>query len=146
MVGQGCVRIWRSPDQAQSHLSGRRFGFLGFEVQIELIQQHDATPSIYRDFLQSGRSGLQHVAAWVTRAGFDERKRELLTSGAQLAQEGTIPSSGVRLAYFTASIETDGLVFEIADLLELGQLVKRPSFFRCILAPKLPIYTGEQIN
>jgi len=31
------------------------------EQQIELVQQHDSTPSIYNDFLQSRGEGLQHV-------------------------------------------------------------------------------------
>ena len=33
-------------------------------LQIELIQQHNDAPSMYRDFLQAGREGLQHVAYW----------------------------------------------------------------------------------
>lgn len=30
-------------------------------LQIELIQQHDAGPSVYRDFLDAGRSGVHHI-------------------------------------------------------------------------------------
>jgi len=92
-------------------------------LQVELIQQHDETASIYRDFLQSGRSGLQHVSSWVTRAGFDERRAALLKQGVTLAQEGTIASSGVRLAYFATEQAGGGagLIFEMADLLEPAQ-------------------------
>jgi hypothetical protein len=90
-------------------------------MQVELIQQHDERPSIYRDFLAQGREGLQHLSAWLTRAGFDRRRSELLEAGVPLAQEGTIPASGVRLAYFGTDTQPGGVVFEIADLLEPGQ-------------------------
>ena len=33
-------------------------------LQIELIQQRNDAPSMYRDFLQAGRTGLQHLAYW----------------------------------------------------------------------------------
>jgi hypothetical protein len=33
-------------------------------VQVELIQTRNDVPSMYRDFLQAGRTGLQHVAYW----------------------------------------------------------------------------------
>ncbi len=88
-------------------------------MQIGLIQQHDETPRIYRDLLLGGSPGLQHIAAWTTRAGL--RKAQLLEGGAKLSQEGTIPSSGVRLAYFATDTEVGGVVFEIADLREPGQ-------------------------
>ena len=100
-------------------------------IQIELIQQHDDLPSIYKEFLDAGREGLQHVSAWLTRAEFDDKKKELANRGMNIAQECTIPSSGVRLAYFaTESFETErfatenfpgGIIFEISDLLEPGQ-------------------------
>lgn len=90
-------------------------------LQIELIAQHDERTSIYRDFLASGRRGLQHVSSWVTRAEFDRRRAQLLAQGLTLAQEATIAASGVRLAYFATDIPPDGIVFEIADLMEPGQ-------------------------
>ena len=34
-------------------------------LQIELIQQRNDAPSMYRDFLEAGREGLQHVAYWL---------------------------------------------------------------------------------
>jgi hypothetical protein len=90
-------------------------------LQIELIQQHDDTPSIYREFQHSGQKGLQHVAAWVSRAEFDIRRATLLNEGHVLVQEGTIPSSGVRLAYFDTELDENGLIFELADLKEPAQ-------------------------
>jgi catechol 2,3-dioxygenase-like lactoylglutathione lyase family enzyme len=40
------------------------FGYIG-DVQVELIQQVNDAPSPYRDFLASGREGLQHLGYWV---------------------------------------------------------------------------------
>ena len=34
------------------------------DLQIELIQQRNDAPSMYKDFLDAGREGLQHVAYW----------------------------------------------------------------------------------
>jgi hypothetical protein len=33
-------------------------------IRCELIQQHNDAPSLFRDFLDSGREGLQHLAFW----------------------------------------------------------------------------------
>jgi hypothetical protein len=87
-------------------------------LQIELIEQHDDKPSIYRDFLIGGRSGLQHVSAWVTCPEFERIGTDLLRRGFQLAQEGTIASSGVRLAYFATDRGPGTIVYEVSDLLD----------------------------
>jgi len=34
------------------------------DLQIELIQQRNDAPSMYRDFIESGREGLQHLSTW----------------------------------------------------------------------------------
>lgn len=34
------------------------------DVQMELIQQMDHSPSMYREFLDAGKTGLQHIAYW----------------------------------------------------------------------------------
>ncbi|MDH5379117.1 MAG: VOC family protein, partial [Gammaproteobacteria bacterium] len=89
-------------------------------MQIELLQQHDEKPSLYREFIEKKAEGLQHMASWYTKAGFDEKRSQLLEQGYKIAQECTIPSSGVRLVYFDTEAD-NGVVFEIADLLEPGQ-------------------------
>src|ERR1700689_3463209 len=38
-------------------------------LQIELIQQHNDVPSGYKEFLDAGRLGAQHVAAWYADHG-----------------------------------------------------------------------------
>ena len=56
------------------------------DLQLELIQQHDDAPTMYREFLDAGREGLQHVAFWSTdyQALFDR----LLAEGYRLGHEG----------------------------------------------------------
>ncbi|MET3248803.1 catechol 2,3-dioxygenase-like lactoylglutathione lyase family enzyme [Burkholderia sp. OAS925] len=39
------------------------YSYLG-DVQIEVIAQRNAAPSPYREFLDSGREGLHHIAFW----------------------------------------------------------------------------------
>jgi hypothetical protein len=87
-------------------------------LQIELIAQHDDTPSIYRDFLFAGCTGLQHISAWATCEEFDRLRRSLLREGMSLAQEGTIASSGTRLAYYATGIGRDGIIYEVSDLMD----------------------------
>src|SRR5713101_108859 len=88
------------------------------DVQVELIQQHDEQPSAYRDFLASGREGLQHVASWLTRAEFDATMARLLAAGAVVAHEGMVAGAGVRFAYFATDIAAGGVMYEIADVME----------------------------
>ncbi len=87
-------------------------------LQIELIQQHDDVPSIYRDFLDAGRTGLQHVSAWVTSEEFDRLRNQLLKEGLLLAQEGTIAESGTRLAYYATEKGRNGIIYEVSDLMD----------------------------
>ena len=87
-------------------------------IQIELIQQHDNAPSIYKAFLDSKQKGLQHVSSWLTHQELLEKKAELLEKGYVIAQECVIPSSGVNLVYFATNDGPGNVVFEIADLME----------------------------
>lgn len=86
------------------------------QLQIELIAQHDDTPSIYREFLDRGCEGLQHVSAWLTCTEFDRQKNQLIEAGYEIAQECTIASSGVRLVYFSTENSPGGFIYEISDL------------------------------
>jgi hypothetical protein len=91
-------------------------------LQIELIQQHDDTPSIYRDFLAAGRTGLQHVSAWVTSSEFDGLRSALIKEGLSLAQEGTISASGTRLAYYATAGAVNGIIYEVSDLMDIKHI------------------------
>src|SRR5512134_1649331 len=55
------------------------------DMQIELIRQHDDRPSAYRDFLASGREGLQHVSSWLTRAEYDATFARMTAAGVPVA-------------------------------------------------------------
>jgi catechol 2,3-dioxygenase-like lactoylglutathione lyase family enzyme len=88
-------------------------------VQVELIQQHDEHPSAYRDFLASGREGLQHVSSWLTRTEYDATMARMLAAGHAVAHEGAMAGGGVRFAYFaTDTVIPGGLMYEIADVAE----------------------------
>jgi catechol 2,3-dioxygenase-like lactoylglutathione lyase family enzyme len=54
------------------------FSYLG-DIQIELVWQANDAPSPYKDFLDSGREGLQHIGFWPER--FDEACQELEGQG-----------------------------------------------------------------
>lgn len=89
------------------------------DVQIELLRQHDDHPSAYRDFLASGREGLQHVSSWLTRAEYDATCARMTAAGVPVAHAGAMAGGGVRFAYFaTDAAVTGGIMYEIADVAE----------------------------
>ncbi|MDT3444845.1 MULTISPECIES: VOC family protein [unclassified Pseudofrankia] len=49
------------------------------DLQVELICQEDSTPSIYTEFLESGREGFHQLAWWVT--DFDAAMRSVRAAG-----------------------------------------------------------------
>ena len=68
------------------------------DLQIELIQQRNEAPSMYKEFLDAGREGLQHVAYWTRdyQALYDR----VLARGYQIGHEGQIGGEQGRFAYF----------------------------------------------
>ncbi|HZT90116.1 MAG TPA: VOC family protein [Stellaceae bacterium] len=56
------------------------------DVQLELIQQRDDTPSLYRDFLAAGHEGLQHWSSWPEN--YHELRERALARGWTIGQEG----------------------------------------------------------
>jgi catechol 2,3-dioxygenase-like lactoylglutathione lyase family enzyme len=65
------------------------FGYVG-DVQIELIQQVNDAPSPYREFLDAGHEGLQHLGYWVH--DHDEACRRVEAAG--YVSEFVIPVPG----------------------------------------------------
>ncbi len=65
-------------------------------MQIELIQPLDDEPSLWREFLDEGREGLQHVAYWTD--DFERVHTEALTAGYREAHGGVL--NGGRFVYF----------------------------------------------
>jgi catechol 2,3-dioxygenase-like lactoylglutathione lyase family enzyme len=73
-------------------------------LQIEIIQQHNDAPSGYRDFLSSGREGMQHVSSWFDDpAEYDAARERLLGEGLTSVHEGRAAGSTCRFAYFAGA-------------------------------------------
>jgi hypothetical protein len=86
------------------------------EVQIELIQQLNDAPSIYRDFPGGAQGGLQHVG--VMTDSLDEHLTRLAPLGIQPVQWGAT-ANGIRFAY----INTDQMPGSMVELIESGPTI-----------------------
>jgi len=71
------------------------FGYLG-DTMIQLIEQHDDTPSIYREMYGPGEEGFHHVATLVH--DFVAARQHFLDKGFEVACE--LSTGGVDAAYF----------------------------------------------
>jgi hypothetical protein len=79
------------------------FGYLG-DMMIQFIEQHDETPSIYREMYARGQEGFHHVATLVH--DFAAERQRLLDMGFEIACE--LYANGVDAAYFDTRAETGG--------------------------------------
>ncbi|WP_374575284.1 VOC family protein [Phenylobacterium sp.] len=83
------------------------------DLQIELIQPRNEAPSLYKEFLDAGREGLQHLAYWTTDyQGLYDRALGL---GYTVGHEGQIGGPQGRFAYFDTEAHP-GTVIEISDI------------------------------
>lgn len=73
------------------------FGYMG-DVQIELIEQVNDAPSPYREFLESGREGLQHLGFWVH--DHEEACRKVEAAGYEVEFEIPVASIGQSIIYY----------------------------------------------
>ena len=71
------------------------FGYLG-DTMLQLIEQHDDTPSIYREMFAPGEEGFHHVATLVH--DYPSARQHFLDNGFELACE--LWTGGVDAAYF----------------------------------------------
>ena len=99
----------REPSAAEVSIALANSG----DLQIELIQQRNDAPSMYRDFLNAGREGLQHMSYWTKsyQADFDR----YLGLGFRIGQEGQIGGPDGRFAYFETEAHP-GTVIEVSDI------------------------------
>jgi hypothetical protein len=81
-------------------------------VQVELIQTRNDVPSMYRDFLQAGRTGLQHVAYWTSN--YDADLERLLKQGFKPKMQGEVGVNG-RFIYFDTEYHP-GTVIELSEV------------------------------
>jgi len=79
------------------------FGYLD-DVMIQLIEQHDDTPSIYRDMYAPGQEGYHHVAYLVH--DFETEYERLQAKGFEPACR--LYADGVDAAYFDTRAVTGG--------------------------------------
>lgn len=82
------------------------------DLQIELIQQRNDAPSMYRDFLAAGREGLQHVAYWTE--AFETELARCLAAGLVVGQAGVAGGANGRFVYFDTEAHP-GTVVELSD-------------------------------
>jgi len=90
------------------------FGYSG-AVQIELIQQHDDTPSVYKEFIDTHGAGYHHF--WKRLDDFDAAHAGFQTQyGVPVYTGFTAPDPyGARYAYFDARRDFGGFL-EIIDM------------------------------
>ena len=69
-------------------------------MQIELIQPRNDAPSMWRDFLASGREGLQHVAFWVDEPAYDAKLAQARAAGFTVCMSASTVDAAGRLVYF----------------------------------------------
>ncbi len=79
------------------------FGYLG-DMMIQFIQQHDDTPSIYRDMYDNGQEGYHHIAYLVD--DFPAARQRLLDMGFDASCE--LHADGVDASYFDTRSVTGG--------------------------------------
>jgi hypothetical protein len=80
------------------------------DLQIELIHQHNDAPSVYRDFLQAGRTGVHHFGLMPLIYGEAFKKYQNL--GHQVAFECSV--GGAPVVYFD-TLDTVGHYIELWD-------------------------------
>ncbi len=85
------------------------FGYLG-DMMIQFIQQHDDTPSIYRDMYAAGEEGFHHVGILVNN--YEEEKARIMDMGFELACE--LHADNVDACYIDTRA-TSGGVTEVHD-------------------------------
>jgi hypothetical protein len=85
------------------------------DLQLELIQQRNGAPSMYREFLEGGNEGFQHISYWSTdyQALYDKALAEGFTVG----HEGCIGGEQGRFAYLESpAVALTKTVIEISDV------------------------------
>jgi catechol 2,3-dioxygenase-like lactoylglutathione lyase family enzyme len=81
-------------------------------LQVELIQQRNDAPTMYRDFVASRGTGLQHVAYWTQ--SFDDDMTRLDAAGFKVGMSGEVGERG-RFVYFETEYHP-GTVIELSEV------------------------------
>ncbi len=83
------------------------------DLQIELIQQLNDAPSMYKEFLDAGHEGLQHMSYWSTE--YQALYDKAISLGYVVGHEGSIGGEKGRFAYFDTQAHP-GTIIEISDI------------------------------
>ena len=83
------------------------------DLQIELIQQRNDAPSLYKEFLDAGHEGLQHMSYWTHE--YQALYDRALSLGYVVGHEGAIGGEKGRFAYFDTQAHP-GTIVEISDI------------------------------
>lgn len=83
------------------------------DLQIELIQQRNDASSMYNEFLDSGREGMQHMSYW--SRDYQSLYDQATSRGYVVGHEGQIGGPQGRFAYFDTQSH-QGTVIEISDI------------------------------
>jgi hypothetical protein len=81
-------------------------------LQVELIQQRNDAPSMYRDFLSAGHEGLQHIGYGTKN--FETDLARILGAGYKVGQSGRVGRRGPFVYLLTEA--HPGTVVELLDL------------------------------
>jgi hypothetical protein len=87
------------------------------ELQIELIQQEDDTPSIYREFLDAGHEGFHQLAWWAV--DFDG-----VMAGASAAGWSVVCSGGGNGTARFAYLDLGGTTSTVVEVMELNDATR----------------------
>lgn len=83
------------------------------DLQIELIQQRNDAPSMYKEFLEAGNEGLQHMSFWTRE--YQPLYDHALSLGLKVGHEGQIGGEQGRFCYFDSGGHP-GAIIEISDI------------------------------
>ncbi|MBX7434990.1 VOC family protein [Mycobacterium sp. Y57] len=92
------------------------------DLQLELIQQLDDTPSIFTEFLDSGGQGFHQLAYWT--ADFDASMAKVQTAGWPVVWSGGA-DVGTRFAY----VEPPGSPAAVIEIMELTEATEGMAIF-----------------
>lgn len=81
-------------------------------TQIELIEQHNDAPSMYKEAIDAGRFGQHHLGFF--RRDYEARLESALSAGYRIGQQGSLGGS-IRFAYLRTDREP-GAIVELVEL------------------------------
>ncbi len=83
-------------------------------IQIELIALRDEEPSMWKDFLDAGHEGMQHMSYWTEN--FDADVARIEADGLVVGQSGWVGSEEGRFVYFESEGRHPGTVMELSEV------------------------------